>query len=195
MTARTQTRMSVPLPPRGIGILGGIGILACALAPLFGQSALHLRRYPSPVDLAVSPDGRRLYVVCEGTDELLVADAVQQSILARVPVGRVPRGLALDSRGERIYVTNSWADTVSEIDARSLRVTRTFTAGFEPSGVTLDARGQALYVANRISNDISVIDLASGRESKRLAGGRGTSFLAPAGSRVFATHIYPNIGK
>jgi YVTN family beta-propeller protein len=162
---------------------------------LCGQSALHLRRYPSPVDLAVSPDGRRLFIVCEGTDEVLVADVAQQSVIARVPVGRVPRGIALDPRGERIYVTNSWADTVSEIDARSLHVTRTFTAGFEPSGVTFDARGQVLYVANRISNDISVIDLVSGRESKRLAGGRGASFLAAAGSRVFVTHIYPNIGK
>jgi DNA-binding beta-propeller fold protein YncE len=25
-------------------------------------------RYPSPVELAVSPDGARLYVLCEGTD-------------------------------------------------------------------------------------------------------------------------------
>jgi YVTN family beta-propeller protein len=173
-----------------------LGLLGILMAPLlFSQYALHLRRYPSPVDLAVSADGRRLYIVCEGTDELVVADAAQQSVIARVAVGRVPRGLALDGDRHRVYVTNSWDDTVSEIDTNSLRVTRTFPAGFEPNGAALDARRQVLYVANRISNDISVIDLETGREVTRLAGGRGASFVAASGSRVDVTHIYPNIGK
>ena len=169
-------------------------LMLSALA-LPSVSAQPNRRYPSPVDVAVSADGKRLYIVCEGTDELLVADPVQKSVVARVPVGRVPRGIALTAGGDRVYVTNSWADTASEIDSASLRVTRTFATGFEPSGVTLDAVGRTLYVANRISNDISVIELASGREIKRLAAGRGASYMAADASRVYVTHIYPNIGK
>ena len=31
-------------------------------------------RFPSPIEVAVSPDGARLYVLCEGTDEVAVYD-------------------------------------------------------------------------------------------------------------------------
>ena len=77
--------------------LGVIFGLALALAP-FGRPASTLApaapAYPSPVDLAVSSDGKRLYVVCEGTGELLAIDTVTRLVAGRVPVGRVPRGIA-----------------------------------------------------------------------------------------------------
>jgi hypothetical protein len=52
------------------GMLGGL--LAASL--LWGQALPDAGRYPSPVDLALSQNGHRLYVVCEGTSELAVAD-------------------------------------------------------------------------------------------------------------------------
>jgi YVTN family beta-propeller protein len=161
---------------------------------LWGQVPSN-NHYPSPGELAVAPDGRRVYIVCEGTEELVVADPTARSVVARVPVGRAPRGIALSPDGARIYVANSWADTVAEIDAASLKVIRTLSAGFEPTGLSLDASGQALYVANRISNDVSVIDLSTGSEVGRLAAGRGASYVAANGSRVYVTHIYPNPGR
>ena len=159
-------------------------------------------QYPSPVDLRVSPDARRLYIVCQGTDELVVADTKSKSIVGRVKVGHVPRGIAITNDGQRVYVTNSWADTVTEVDTATLRALRTLPAGFEPSGAALDARGAFLYVANRISNDISVIDLATGAVLKRLVAAHGASYIlaSPANSHdfathIYATHIYPKIGK
>ena len=73
---------------------------------------------------------------------------------------------------------------------------RTLSTGFEPNGVAVDREGKTLYVANRLSNDISVIDLASGQETKRLAAGRGASYLtlSPDGKRLYCTHVYPKIG-
>jgi YVTN family beta-propeller protein len=150
-------------------------------------------RYPTPIELAVSPDGARLLVLCEGTDELVVADAHTGKITGRVQVGRVPKGLWLS--GGFTYVANSWSDTVSVIDTASLQVTRTLKTGFEPNAVF--ANDTALYTANRIGNDISVIDLASGAETRRLAGGRGASYLTPSpdSQSLYCTHIYPNIGR
>src|SRR6185369_530532 len=57
--------------------------------------------------------------------------------------------------------------------------------------------GRFLYAANRISNDISIVDLTSGAELKRLAVGRGASYLArsPDGSSIYCTHIYPYAGE
>ncbi|HMD72067.1 MAG TPA: beta-propeller fold lactonase family protein [Bryobacteraceae bacterium] len=154
-------------------------------------------RYRSPDDLALSPDGKRLYVVCSGSDEVLVVDTAAHAVAGRVPVGKVPRGIALAPDGQRFYVTNSWSDTVSEVDAASLQVLRTLPAGFEPTGVAVDAARNTLYVANRLSDDISLIDLAAGADVRRLAAGRGASYVAASvdGARIYVSHIYPQIGK
>jgi len=154
------------------------------------------QRYLSPLEMALSPDGRLLYVVCQASDELRVVATRSGEVVHQVPVGRMPRGIALSPDGGRIYVTNSWADTVSVIEAKSLSVVQTLATGFEPSGVVSDLKGETLYVANRLSNDISVIDLKTGHETKRLLAGRGASYLAisPDGRRVYCTHIYPNPG-
>src|ERR1039458_3458333 len=61
---------------------------------VFGQSAPETsNRHPSPDDMVVSADGRRLYVVCSGTDELVAVDPIVKSIAGRVAVGHVPRGV------------------------------------------------------------------------------------------------------
>jgi YVTN family beta-propeller protein len=173
-----------------------VAALGCACL-LFGQSVPETpNRYPSPDDMAVSPDGRHLYVVCSGTDELVSVDLAAKSIAGRVAVGRVPRGVAIAPDGKRLYVTNSWSDTVTEIDAATFKSVRTLTAGFEPTGIAVDGHG-TLYVGNRIGGDISLIDLASGQDAKRLPAGRGASYVVATadGARVYVTHIYPNAAK
>lgn len=169
-------------------------IPSLALLTLFATAADSPRtRYPSPIEIAMSPDGTRVYILCEGTDEVVVYDAVRGAVTRRIPVGRVPKGLSLAAGGKRLYVTNSWSDTVTEIDAASLEAVRTLPAGWEPNAALADAAGRFLYIANRIGNDISVVDLGSGQEVKRLAAARGVSYLAssPDGASIYATHIYP----
>jgi YVTN family beta-propeller protein len=153
-------------------------------------------RYLSPREMALSPDGRWLYVVCERSDQLLAIDTHTRTVVKRVAVGHVPRGLAVSADGRQVFVANSWNDNVSVIDAGTLEVVRTVATGFEPTSVMPDRQAKTLYVANRLSNDVSVIDLQSGQEIKRLAAGRGASYLAlsPDGERIYCTHVYPAIG-
>lgn len=168
-----------------------------ALSLVSSEAGTPAPRYPSPVEVAVSANGERLFVVCEGTDEVVVYDNRSHAITRRVHVGRVPKDLTLSPDGKRLYVVNSWSDTVSEIDAQSLEVVRSLPTGFEPNAVVVDRAQRVLYVANRISNDVSVVDLSTGQETKRLVAGRGASYLAlsPDGSKVYCTHIYPVPGK
>ena len=152
--------------------------------------------YPSPSEIALSADGRTLFAVCEGTNEVAIVDTASARIVARIPVGRVPRGIALSADGKRAWVANSWDDTVSEIDLAARHVTRTLPTGFEPGGVAVDRAAETLYVANRIGNDISLLNLQTGKEDSRLLAGRGANnlVLSPDGARIYSTHIYPNIG-
>jgi YVTN family beta-propeller protein len=171
-------------------------LVLATIAPARAKTVKLESRYLSPGELAISPDGRRLYVVCEKTDELQVVDTQSGKVMKRIAVGHVPRGLSLSADGKQIYVANSWTDTISVIDAEKLETVRSLATGSEPISVVADRRGETLYVANRLSNDISVIDLQSGNQIKRLAAGRGASYLALSsdGTLLFCTHIYPNIG-
>jgi YVTN family beta-propeller protein len=150
--------------------------------------------YASPLELLLSPDGARLYVLCQQSEEIRVLDAASFSVIKNIAVGRVPRGFSLSPDGARLFVTNTWDDTLSVIDTRTLTVTATWPVGAEPSSVVEDRAGKRLFVANRISNDVAVLDAATGVEQKRLLAGRGASYLtlSPDGSRLYVTHIYPN---
>jgi len=172
-----------------------VALLAVAAKPAARQSAgIPKERYLSPIEMASSPDGRLLYVVCQDSDEVRVVDVQSSKVIGSVTVGRMPRGITLSPDGRQLYVTNAWSDTVSVIDTASLQVTLTLVTGAEPSGVVSDKDGATLYVANRLSGDVSVIDLKSGQETKRLLAGRGASYLAlsPDGKLIYCTHIYPN---
>jgi YVTN family beta-propeller protein len=150
--------------------------------------------YASPLEVLLSPDGARLYVLCQQSEEVRVLDAESYAVIKNIAVGRMPRGFSLSPDGQRLFVTNSWDDTLSVIDTRTLAVTATWPVGAEPSGVVEDRAGKHLFVANRISNDVAVLDAQTGEEEKRLLAGRGSSYLtlSPDGSRIYATHVYPN---
>jgi YVTN family beta-propeller protein len=150
--------------------------------------------YASPLEVLLSRDGARLYVLCQQSEEVRVLDAATYTVIKTIAVGNVPRGFSLSSDGTRLFVTNSWDDTLSVIDTRTLTVTATWPVGAEPSSVVEDRAGKRLFVANRISNDVAVLDAQTGAEEKRLLAGRGASYLtlSPDGSRIYATHVYPN---
>ena len=174
-----------------------IGLLLAAVLVIGAWSAGEDARYLNPVEMALSADGRSLYVVCEKSDELRVVDIASGKVIKQIAVGHVPTGISLSPDGKQIYVANSWSDNVSVIDTSTLSVARIVPAGFEPISAISDREGRTLYTANRLSNDISVIDLQSGKEIKRLVAGRGASYLtlSPDGKQIYCTHIYPNIGK
>jgi YVTN family beta-propeller protein len=71
--------------------------------------------FPSPVEMALSANGSRLYVVCEGTNEVIEIDAVAGSVIRRVRVGQHPKSISVSTDGRFLYVANSWSDTVSVI--------------------------------------------------------------------------------
>jgi len=150
--------------------------------------------YASPLELLLSPDGARLYILCQQAEEIRVLDSANYSVIKTIRVGRVPRSMALSRAGDRLFVTNSWDDTVSVIDTQKLAVAATWSVGAEPSGIVEDPTGKYVFVANRISSDIAVLNAQTGVEEKRLLAGRGASYLttSPDGKRVYATHIYPN---
>ena len=171
-------------------------VVSSSLAPAThaAQDENGLEVYASPLEIVVSPDGSRLYVLCQDSKDVRVLDATKYTLIKAIAVGRVPRGMALSHGGDRLYVTNSWDDTLSVIDTQQLAVIATWPVSGEPSGAVSDPSGKHVFVTDRISNDVAVLNAQTGAEEKRLMAGRGASYLtlSPDGGRIYATHIYPN---
>jgi YVTN family beta-propeller protein len=151
-------------------------------------------QYASPLETIFSADGKKLFVLCNESNEVRVVDVATGKETKRIAVGNTPRGMTYSADGTKLLVTNTNDDTVSLIDVHTLNVVGTWAVGFEPSGIVAEKSGKFVYVANRISNDVAVLDAKSGAVVKRLVAGRGASYLeaTPDGKRIYATHVYPN---
>jgi len=195
---RNQNAAGTRLAALVVALLA-VALLAVAFGPgrPVQASAADAVDYASPIEVLLSPDGARLYVLCQGSEEVRVLDAASYAVIKNIAVGRVPRGFSLSPDGARLFVTNTWDDTLTVIDTRTLAVAATWPVGAEPSSVVEDRAGKRLFVANRISSDVAVLDATTGAEEKRLAAGRGASYLtlSPDGSRIYATHVYPNLPR
>jgi YVTN family beta-propeller protein len=166
-------------------------------APINPQAAESTEpTYLTPVEIKLSADGKKLYLVCEDADSLLAVDTQSRKVVARVTVGHKPKGLEIAPDGKTLYVSNEWSDTVTEIDAATFSVKRTLNTGWGPVGLVTDRPGKTLYVANSIADSVSLIDLASGTEIKRFVTHRYPEqmLLSRDGKRVYVANILPHLG-
>jgi YVTN family beta-propeller protein len=151
--------------------------------------------YLTPIAARFSPDGARIYVVCEDDDSVLAVDVRTNRVVKKLRVGHKPKDLAVSPDGKTLYVSNEWSDTVSVIDTAAWQVKRTLPTGWGPRGLTTDRSGKALYVANSIGNDVSVVDLATGTEIKRLTALRSPHYvqLSRDGRRVYVSNVLAHL--
>jgi YVTN family beta-propeller protein len=146
--------------------------------------------YKTPVNLALSPDGRQLYVACEASNSVIVVDVEAHRKLAEIQVGGQPNDVAFSVDGRRAYVSNRLDDSVSVVDVAERRVLRTIAVGDDPHGLLTDRRGTYLYVVNTAEDTISVVETATLKEIKRLATSRRpwSLSLSPDGTRLSVTN-------
>lgn len=169
--------------------------LSCVLCHYDGRGGSVVDRvakphYRSPLNLAVSADGRRLYATGSEGNSLLAVDLQEQRFLQEIPVGSQPHGVALARDGRHAYVSNERGNSVSVVDLANGRVTATIPTGADPSGIALTPDGGTLFVANWFGHDLSVIDVGRGAELIRLAAGSNPyeTAITPDGKRLLVTN-------
>jgi YVTN family beta-propeller protein len=150
--------------------------------------------YKNPLNLAMSPDGREIFVACEGSDSVVVVNTANREKVAAIPVGGSPANVAFSPDGRLAFASNRLDDTVSVIDVAKRKVVSTLAVGDSPHGVLTDQEGRLLYVLNALSNDISVFDVGSLKLVRTLSAGRGPWSLAmsPDGARILVANMYSN---
>ncbi len=60
-----------------------------------------------PGFVRVSPDGKRVYVVCAMSNEVIVIDADKKSVVGTIATGWYPSGLAISPDSKTLYVVNA----------------------------------------------------------------------------------------
>jgi YVTN family beta-propeller protein len=116
----------------------------------------------APHGLAVSRDVRRLYVTCEGRQEVLVVDVPTRRILHAIPTNQAgSHMLAVSADGSRAYVSNFWHGTVSVLDLQARRIVAHIATGTGTEGISLSPDDRHLYTSSVYVNEIVKIDTAS----------------------------------
>ena len=146
--------------------------------------------YKTPFNLAITKDGQRLFIACEGSDSVIVVNTDIHRVVAEIKIENLPHAVVLSPDETRVYAANRGTDTVSVIDANTYEVLTTIAVGDEPHEMALNNAGDILYVANAASYDVSIVDLKQNREVKRLSAARGTWGIAPSpdGKRLFVSN-------
>jgi YVTN family beta-propeller protein len=119
------------------------------------ESGLPRRKKDIPSGLAVSPDGRRIYVVLNLSNRLLEIDAATGKSLRSFDVGVAPYDVRL--AGKKAYVSN-WGGRRPDTDSLTGPAGRGTVVRVDPQR----------HIANEGS--ISIIDLQSGQVKEVLAG-------------------------
>lgn len=73
----------------------------------------------SPTWASPSPDGRSVYVACNGTDELVEVDVESWTLRRRIPAGRGIYNLDVTRDGRLLVATNKQGNSVSIFDLES----------------------------------------------------------------------------
>ena len=115
-------------------------------------------RYPA--GLAVSADGKLLYVAENAGDSLAVVDLATSRVVSRLETGHYPYGVELATNG-MLYVSAWGANTIAMFQAGPdgrLTSSGQLTVGPRPSSLISTASGGRLFVALATSDRIAVID-------------------------------------
>ncbi|HET9374252.1 MAG TPA: YncE family protein [Chthoniobacterales bacterium] len=120
-----------------------------------------------PIGVAVTPDGRYVYIANNGSNTVSVLDAVTDRVVGSVSVPAGPIGVAVTPDGKYAFVTSSvfftfTGHTVSVINtATNTLVGPPITVGSGPIGIAFTPDGKFSYVANFNDGTASVIDTAT----------------------------------
>lgn len=140
--------------------------------------------------MAVSPDGRQVYVSHQRSNLVSVVDVGTKAVIRQVPVGSRPLGVAVNDRDGHIYAVNSGSGTITEIDDATLAPTGSpIRVGKQPQSIVTRPRTNIAYVTNAGEDTVSVVDLESEEVQTIRVGDKPVNLaITASGRRVYVAN-------
>ncbi len=169
-----------------------------------------------PFGIAVSPDGRSVYVANAGGSisqyDVGAGGALSPKSPATVPAGGTPFGVAVSPDGRSVYVTGGFGGSVSQYDvgaggALTPKSPATVPAGSSPSGVAVSPDGRSVYIThfNNIfspDDDVFQYDVGAGgtlqpKDPPTVRAGFGPAGVAvsPDGGSVYVSNGLSDVSQ
>ncbi|HVZ74558.1 MAG TPA: beta-propeller fold lactonase family protein [Polyangia bacterium] len=161
--------------------------------------------FAAPLPAVASP---LLYVSLEEGGEVVAVDPAKAEVVARIPVGKRPRGIKVSPDGKHLYVALSGspraapgadesklppadraADGVGVVDLATHKLLRTLSSGQDPESFDVSKDGKTLYASNEETAEVTVLDLGSGKVKEKVAIGKEPEgvTIRPDGKAVYVT--------
>jgi YVTN family beta-propeller protein len=149
-----------------------------------------------------------IYVSAEDGGEVAVIDTVRGEVVARIPVGKRPRGVKTSADGKTLYVALSGspkagpgvdesklppadrnADGIGVVDVAGRKLLRVLKSGQDPESFDLSRDGKLIFVSNEETAEMTVVNLESGQVVKRVPAGKEPEGVttSPDGHVVYVT--------
>ena len=142
----------------------GIGVIDLAVRRLLRV----LRGVSDPERVAVSQDGRRLFVASEDQGQLIAFDLGSGAITARAPVGAEAEGVDPTPDGAQIFVTSEAENHVSVLSTDGLKALAQVPVGFRPRSTAFSPDGAFAYVANEAGGSVTEIDMRTLKATREM---------------------------
>jgi YVTN family beta-propeller protein len=149
-----------------------------------------LGEFAFPAGIAVTPDGKRLYVAENLTHKVAVVDLATRQVITKIAVGEYPYDCEVSGDGKRVYVSSWGSRAVAVIDPDNNQVINNIAVQDHPNDLELTRDGKTLYVANANSNKVSVVDTAQMKEIEAVS--TALHPKSPIGSTPNAVALSPD---
>jgi YVTN family beta-propeller protein len=177
-----------------------LGLLAATLLPLACAKRVDYSK-------------ERVYITDEKSGVVVVVDASKDEVVARVPVGKRPRGIRVSPDGARVLVAMSGspssppgtdpaalpppdrtADGIGVINVAALKLERVITAGQDPEMFDLTRDGKRLWASNEETSEATLIDVDSSQVLGRASVGEEPEGVGihPEGKHVYVANEKDN---
>ena len=111
-----------------------------------------------------------VFVVNQGSSEVVVVDTDSDSVVERIRLPSAPDEIILSEKSRKLLSSNLAGKSVTITSLDSLRQDAVITLDFPPSRMRLGSAGRMLVVGNRDVGAISIIDLETGQETHYIDG-------------------------
>jgi YVTN family beta-propeller protein len=143
---------TLPPPDRSADGIGVVDIRARKL----------LKVLPSGTDpecVAVSHDGRQLYVANEDASILSVIDVASAKVIETFKIGEEPEGVSVEAKSDRVWVTSEEDAAVYVIDVAAHKIVKSVKVGPRPRTIGFLPDGSKAYVPSETTGNVAVIDV------------------------------------
>ncbi len=129
------------------------------ISPTTGKPQKHYALPSPPNGLAISNEGKKLYVTVEEPDgRVYVLDTESGEILQELKTGHTPMAPTLGPNEKILYICNRFNNNVAAIDLASGKTIATIPTVREPVAMALTRDGRFLFVANHLPTGAANVD-------------------------------------